>query len=395
MIRIAITAFGDFSVGDYAGLAPYKLDHQFVSVSLSAGEQTELYITRSEYETGIRQTLELLSQMRVTIPGTTRTSPLMTYDIISDERPRFLQSEGGALSLAGGTQSVTFRGLNLIAGRKARGELGEGSNALRFTAARKGPIGKKITINLKQPGSASVEIVYGPDGAVTVNVTPSSAPGGTQANTIAAQFTGAVTKHVTCTGGGSGVVRCPVNGITLDFRDMHAGAGQAFIDLPTTQARTRLRVSHLPPGSRGNEWSVTVLAPSGGGAVSVNTGSKLLTVTPATGSGNADASVVAAQINNDSTAKKYFFAEVVGTNSDDVVASTAIPRSYLYGGCGETPTASIGGATADVIAYTDTSISLQTTDTALNTAGCVAGEDALVALSLDEVVLSGTVGIVS
>lgn len=393
MIRIAITAFGDFSVGDFVGLTPYKLDQQFVSVSLSAGESREIYITRSEYETGIRQTLEKLSQMRIAIAGTTRTSPLMSYDIVADERPRFLQAEGGALSLTGGTQSVTFRGLNLVQGRKATAVHGTGTSQLTFTAARKGPTGKKITVNLKQPGAAAVEIVYGQDDAVTVNVTPSSAPGGTQANTIAAQFSGAVTKHVTCAGGGTGTVRCPVNGITLDHGDKHAGVGQAFVDLPTTLARTRLRISKLLPGSRGNEWSATVLVPAGGGAVSVNTSTKVLTVTPAAGAGNADASVVAAQINNDATAKKHFFAEVVGTNGDDVVASTVIPRTYFYGGCGETPTAAIGGATPDVIAYTDTAVTLQVTDTALDTAGCVAGEDALVALTLDEVVLSGTVGI--
>jgi hypothetical protein len=395
MIRIAITAFGDFSVGDFVGLTPYKLDQQFVSVSLSAGQSAEIYVTRSEFETGIRQSLEKLSQMRVQIPGTTRTSPLMSYDVLSDERPRFLQAEGGALSLSGGTQSVTFRGQNLIAGRKASAVLGTGSSQLTFTAAGKGPRGQKVTINLKAPGSAGVELVYGLDGAVTVNVTPASGGSGTQANTIAAQFTGAVTKHVTCVGGGTGDVRCPVNGIVLTHNERHAGAGQAFVDLPTTLARTRLRVTRLLPGSRGNEWSVTVLAPSGGGSVAVNTSTKLLTVTPATGSGNADASVVAAQINNNATAQKHFFAEVVGTNGDDVVASTPIPRTYLCGGCGETPVASIGGASVDVIAYTDTAVTLQVADTALVTAGCVAGEDALVALSLDEVILSGTVGVAS
>lgn len=398
MLRVTINAFGNFSLGDFTGQEPYQLDHQFVSITMSAGESAEIYITRSQYETGMRQALEKLSQQRIAIAGTNRTKPLMSYTVVSAERPRFLQAEGGALSLGGGTQSLTFRGQNLVGGRKAVGVLGTGSNKLTFTAALKGPVGKLPVINLKTPGSAGVEIVHGKDGAVTINVTPSSAPGGTQANTIAAQFSGAVTKYVTCVGGGTGVVRCPTSGITLDFAGKHAGAAQAFVDLPTQASRTRLRLTRLLPGAAGNEWSALVNPQSGGGSVAINTSLKTITVTPPAGAGNADASVVAAQINDDATAKKHFFAEVVGTNTDDVVTSvtgTAIPQTYLYGGCGETPEVTIGGAVTNVIAYNDNAITLQVTGAALDTAGCVAGEDALVSLALEEQVLSVPVGIVA
>ena len=71
MLRVTVTPYGPFSVGDYVGNEPYKLDHQFVSMTFAAGDPaTDFYCTQQQYDSGIRKALEKLSGLRVRIPGT-------------------------------------------------------------------------------------------------------------------------------------------------------------------------------------------------------------------------------------------------------------------------------------------------------------------------------------
>ena len=390
MLRVTITAYGGFSVKDYIGDEAYQLDNQFVGMSFSPGDVGSFECTVGQYETSFRKQLEKLADQRIPITGTTRTQPMMTYDVesVPNERPRFHQIEGGALSLGGGAQDVTIRGTNLIAGRKATGSIGTGTNKLTFTAARKGPFGERVVVNILRAGSAGVDVVRSVDDSgqplVTVNVTPSSGGGGTQANTIAAQFSGAVTKYVTAAASGAGLVK-PTSGIQLSLGGLHGGAGVAFIDIPSVLARTVLRVESLRPGSKGNGWSVRVNAASGGGSVTVDATARTVVLVPATGGGNTDASVLRDQLNANATFAKWLVASVVGTDGDDV---PVMGVNYLYGGSDNEPTAQIAGADADVIAYDDTTVQVRITGAALGSAGAAAGEAAMVNLILGDRCLS-------
>jgi len=394
LYRVTVTPNGNFSIGDYVKADSYQLDHQFVSRTFTGGEGASSFeATQTQMDGGIRQTLEKLSNMRVVVTGSKRTKPMMTYTIeqIPGERPRIHQVETVAFSLAGGTQTCVLRGENFIPGRKATASIGSGTGQLTFTAARKGPIGEKVLVNIKTAsGAGSVTLTHGDDGDITIDIVPAAAS--SNANAIAAQITGASLKFVTAVGGGTGAVS-PMSNIRLSHNGLHAGSGCAFVDLPSSLARTRLRVEFVRPGNGGNAWRVKMNAASGGGTVTVNTSTKVVTVTPATGSGNQDASVVAAQINADTTALKYVHATVVGTDADDM--AVLADSYYMYGGCGEDVVATIGGAAADVIALSDTALTLQATGTALSTAGCANGEDAIVNLFLDGVQLTAQVGIVA
>lgn len=394
MLRVTVTPYGPFSIGDFVGNEPYQLDRQFVSMTFSAGDgPTDFYCTQQQYDSGIRKALEKASGLRVKIAGTRKNKPLMVYSVVEspEEVPRLHQVEDGALSLTGGTQTVTLRGENLIAGRKAVASIGAGTGLLTLTSTRKGPIGERITVNLLKAGSAGIEIVRGEDDSgqatVTLNVTP--ATGSANANAIAAQFTGNAAKYVTAAGGGSGNV-LPANGIKLSLSGLHAGAGVAYLDMPSVLARTVLRVEALRPGSGYNGWSIKVLAASGGGTVVVNASAQTILLTPATGSGNTDASVLRDQLNASSGFAAQFVASVIGTSGDDMPVSD---WSFLYGGCDNIPSAQIGGVTADVIAYDDTSAQLRVAGSALATGGCAAGEVALVNLILGDRCLSAPVDI--
>lgn len=391
MLRVTVTPYGSFSVGDYVGNEPYKLDHQFVSMTFAAGDPaSDFYCTQQQYDSGIRKALEKLSGMRVRIPGTRFSKPMMVYSVIEspEEVPRLHQIENGALSIGGGAQTLTLRGQGLIAGRKANATIGSGTGQLVFTAARKGPFGERVVVNILRAGSAGVAIVRSTDDSgqplVTVNVTPSSGGGGTQANTIAAQFSGAVTKYVTAAADGSGLVK-PTSGIQLSLGGLHGGAGVAFIDIPSVLARTVLRVESLRPGSKGNGWSVRVNAASGGGSVTVDATARTVVLVPATGSGNTDASVLRDQLNAKATFAKWLVASVVGTDGDDI---PVMGVNYLYGGSDNEPTAQIAGADADVIAYDDTTVQVRITGAALGSAGAAAGEVAMVNLILGDRCLS-------
>lgn len=397
MLRVTVTPFGSFSVGDYVGNEAYQLDHQFVSKTYTADEgASDFYCTQQQYDSGIRKALEKLSTLRVKIAGSRKSKPLMVYSVVEspEEVPRIHQVEGGALSVGGGAQTLTLRGQNLIAGRKASASVGSGTGLLTITAARKGPSGERVTVNILRAGSVGVAIVRGEDEAgqptVTLNVTPSSGGGGTAATAIAAQFTGAVAKYATAVGAGSGVVK-PTNGIKLTLLEgLSGGAGVAFVDLPTVLARTVLRVESLRPGSRGNGWSIAISAASGGGSVTVSTSLRTVVLVPATGAGNTDASVLRDQLNANATFVKWLVASVIGTDGDDVPVTT---QSFLYGGSDNEPTAQIGGADADVIAYDDSAVQVRVTGATLTSAGCAAGEVAMVNLILGDRCLTAPVDI--
>lgn len=396
MLRVTVTPYGNFSIGDYVGNEPYQLDRQFVSMTFTAGDApSSFYVTQQQYDSGVRKALEKIAGLRVRITGSRKSKPMMVYSVIEspEEVPRIHQVEGGALSVGGAAQTITLRGQNLIAGRKATAVHGSGTNQLTFTAARKGPSGERITVNILRAGSAGIDVVRSEDDAgqalVTINVTPSSGGGGMQANTIAAQFTGVVTNYVTAVGGGSGLVK-PASGIQLTLDGLHGGAGVAFVDIPSVLARTVLRVESRRPGSLGNGWSITISAPSGGGSVTVNTTLRTVALVPATGGGNTDASVLATQLNANSTFAKWLFASVIGTNGDDIPVT---PQSFLYGGADNEPTAQIGGVDADVVAYSDTTVQVQITGASLGGGGAAAGEIAMINLVLGDRCLTAPVDV--
>lgn len=396
MLRVTVIPFGNFSLGDYVGNEPYQLDRQFVSMSFTGdGVPVDLYCTEQQYQSGFRKALENASKLRVKIAGTSKSKPLMVYSAVEspEEVPRIHQVEGGAISLGGAAQTITLRGQNLIAGRKASASVGSGTGRLTFTAARRGVFGEQITVNVLKAGSASVTIVRSEDDSgrplVTIDVVPASGAGGTNADTIAAQIIGAVTKYVTASAGGSGAVKA-ASGIKLTLDGLHAGAGISFIDVPSVLARTVLRIESIRPGAMGNGWSIRIAAASGGGSVTVNTSERTVVLVPATGGGNTDASVLATQLNANATFAKWLVASVIGTNGDDIPVT---PISYFYGGSDNEPTAHIGGVAADVITYEDSLVQVRLTGSALSGGGALAGEIAMLNLILGDRCLTAPVDV--
>lgn len=249
----------------------------------------------------------------------------------------------------GGTTDtiLTFGGTNLISGETASYTHGSGSRALVLTSVRKGPIGEVYIVNILAPsGAGSVVSTYGIDGAITFDVTPAVA--GPGAIAVAAQINGSrMGQYIGAVGGGTGAVSKQSN-IKLTLNGRSAGAGVAYVDLATSAARTKLHIKSVIPGNPGNEISVILGTPAGGGSVTVLR--KRITVVPAAAA--TTALEVATQINN-SAAAALVTASVLGTNGDAVAL---VSESFLYGGAGLSPTLTLGTGTATILSYSDTSI---------------------------------------
>lgn len=371
MYKLTFTALGDISERDWYGV------HGLGSVTVPAGTTVSRTIS-NEHWGQLQPVIEKLSQRRVALTEngvrTGKTGPLCVYTVtrVPSGRPRVHQIAAvlSVLASAPATQPVVLTGENLIPGIAAQAIVNRGlASQLTLTATRKGYSGNRVTVNVHAP-SGTGEIAVVPDnlGGAVIDVVPAAAVG-PGANAIAAQMTAHAecSRYVAATGGGTDSVGIRT-AITLEGG---AGAGVSFLDVRTAVDGSYLRIEALTPGNGMNGHSFAIAAASGGGSVTpTNTtlGIDVVVVPAAAADTITD---IAAQINAE--AGEIFRAVVVGTGS------TAVPvtaKSYLYGGSGETPVITVGGAEAIVTNYTDTVLALTVARTDLIAAGLQAGETA-------------------
>lgn len=378
MYKITFTALGDIAEKDWYGL------HGLGAFALSAG-QTAARTISNEHWGQLQPVIEKLSQKRVQLTAngarTGKTGPLFTYGVerVPGGRPRVHQIAAAlsVLASAPASQPVVLSGENLIPGVAAQHIVNRGlGSQLTLTAARKGHAGNRVVVNVRAASGAGAVTVT-PDnlGGATIDVVPAVA--GPGANAVAAQMAANAecSRYVSAAGGGTDAVGVRT-GLALEGG---AGAGVAFLDVRTAVDGSYLRVESIAPGNRSNGINVSVAAPSGGGSVTV-TQTDIgidIEVVPALGAATLDD--LAAQLNA-SDAAAVVSATAVG------VGATAVPvtaQSYLYGGSGESPTITVGGAEAVVTGYSDTAITLSVSRADLVASGLQAGEVAQIVILHD------------
>lgn len=399
MKRITVIANGDGTFQNFLGLASARQGSQFISQGFSADTTTTFDVTDEEYEE-LKVQLEDFASRRVPIVeggvNTGRDKPLLTYSVVHypASEPLLQQIEGVSVAVDGASQTLVLRGANFIQGSVAAAAriLGSGTAALILMAARKGPSGRRVTVNILAPASSSsVKAVRGLNGVVTLNITPIT--GGTAVATVAALINtsgGQAEPFVVARADGSGNIGVAL-GIQLGGERLYRGegAGVAFLDIPANAVggavRSWLRIEAIRPGNEGNAFGVKIL-PAAGSAVVALSG-RNIDVTPLTGALTLTA--IAALINDPSAATAgQVKATVLGTGADTMPASE---RRYLYGGAGVTPSATIGGAEALITSYSDSEIDLLTSGPTLLAGGVGDGESAVVQVRIGSYVLNGTV----
>ena len=378
-IKVTVTPAGNCCLQNVEGTNS-NIPHLNNSINFTAGVQCTFRVDNDAWDKRIRENLDILANTNIPLsdglPVTPRTQPLLTYTLehAPAARPVVNQVEPATSSLLdlSDAPNIVLKGTNLIPGSAATMTVGSGTSALTITAVEKGPLGNrhKVVIN---PGTASpsVSVSITETGFVTVTVTPAVA---SQANAIATQINGntLAALFISATGGGTGKV-VPQT-ITLTNGE---GSGRAKKVFSSVSASSWLLVTANKPGNTGNAIALKINAASGGGSVSVS--GTVITVTPA--AGTITVSAIASQINGNASAAALVTAAATGTSN---LSPAVMGPNYLKGGSGETAVATVGGATSNVVGYSDTTITLATTNAALVAAGVAAGECAMI------VVLAGT-----
>jgi hypothetical protein len=377
MKRITISANGDGTFQNFLGLSAARQGSQFISQGFSANTTTSFDVTDDEYEE-LKIQLDDFAARRVPIVesglNTGRYLPLLTYTVthFPASEPALHQIEGLSLAVDGSTQTLMLRGSGFIQGSQASAVVpGTGTAVLTLTAARKGPSGQLVVVNLLAPAVASsVKAVRGLHGAVVINVTPIA--GGTAVATVAALINtlgGEAEPFVSAAASGAGNIGI-VSGVALgsDRLRKGEGVGVAFLDLPADPVsgavRSWLRIESVLPGNQGNALGVRVIT---AGVAAVAVSGNDIDVTPLAGALSLTA--IAAQINSSAAATYGLVkATVLGTGAD-----------------------TLGGAAATVTSYADTRIDLSTTGAGLLAGGVADGESLSVVLKAGPYTLSGVV----
>ncbi len=374
MRRVTVTAYGSFSFSDFLGLEAQNVARgvPFISQNFVSGDVKTFDVTESQWNR-LLPVLEKLSQRYALVLdpstglSTNKYRAVMTYSVetIPGNRARVFGSNG-SISLASATNAVKIYGENLIRGYAAAGSTGSGTAKINFAAARKGPEGNNIVINIKAAyasGTVTTTTSQDMNGfKVVIDVVPAS--GSSNSNAIASQMNSSApcAFYVTATGNGTGAVN-PVSGITLSGGE---GAATAHLVL-TNSFSERLIVQARKPGVSGSQISLVLSAASGGGSVSVS-GNKI-TVVPAAASNTVTA--VVSQINGNTAAAALVVASGTGTHAPGTLVQT-----YLHGGSGEDVVVKGGNVTGKITAHTDTEIDVTVDGTAVT--NLVNGDQGLV-----------------
>lgn len=423
--ELTVTSVGPWALKDLPGLPFNAANFQDLFVvggSTAAG--TVVYRVNDQQWASIRPQLAALAQRRIPVSGsTTRTQPLLTYTLsrVPGGRPQLTQIEGSADVGPGAavSQTLVLRGTGLIAGVAATytfyhvesrttgvAKTGDVTYSaplavLRIDAVEKGPIGNLITMRILPAGSASVVVTPGIAGAVHIDITP--ATGLSNATAIAAQLVASTVASAFVTptalvvnGPVSPTGTIPVGLVGASLSGLGVGqalgggdgGGIAHLDVLVTAGSlaNRLRVRADKPGVQGNNITLTITDNAGVDSVGV-TGTDI--VVNLAGANDTLANIKTL-LDASAAASALVSVTVVGAGS-----LGALSKTWFYGGAGETPTATVAGASASIRDLTDTSMSLVVTAAALVAAGAALAEQAIVNVNLDYQTISGQVEVIS
>jgi len=418
MLDLTLIGYGNFSVADEIALETMAPEAQFRGQTLDQDiNSVVVRMTEASWDR-IRPRVRDMSQRRIpavdangaAVPNVTR--PAMEYSVVPvpARLPRLTQIEPTApVSLV--TDGVlTLRGVNLLGGMPAEydvitqsgntlpGMTGQrrfarGVRVLHLQAVPLGPVGNRIGVRFAAAsGAGSVSVKMKRDGEILIDVVPAS--GSDDATSVAAQIAAsAAALFVTATAiVGSAKVpptnqdQSPLSAVQVirqPYAMLHGGDGGGVAEVnflvSGTDPTNRLRIVAQKAGTPSNGIRVKLVMDQGSNSVSVS--GKTITVNR-TGSTETIANLVTA-INGNASAAALVAASAVGSGSlDDCDA-------YLYGGSGEEPVATVGGASAAITGHTDSAMVLSVTAAALGTAGVANLEDAVIQVVMGTEQLQG------
>jgi hypothetical protein len=429
--RITVIPYCQSAIQDLLGLEAMAKPQMWSSSNFAFGVPVTFEVSGAVW-TRLRYQLNALAQRRIPamspagVPlNTGKTQPALTYSMewVPGDRPRVHQVEGVPLSLAA-PANLTLRGTNLLAGVAASKIIQTWSpnftfgypgtrtyvpavDALRLDAVAKGPSGNLIGFSIEPAsGAGSVATTFNGDGQIYIKITPAS--GASNSTAIAAQVNGdpvaslfvtatalvasspiAPTKSMIGGNGPSPGGLTPSQSGQIDrwYLEGGDGGGLAVLDVPVTAGSlvNRLR---LTSNKAGNDQNLITLTLVMNGVAGVAVSGTNITVTRA-GATETLANLVAA-INGNVAAAALVTASAIGAGS-----LGAMPKTWLYGGGGEPPVATVGGAVASIVSQTDTAMVIGTTNGALVAAGVAAGEEANVQIQMNYGLVTASIGVVA
>lgn len=413
-VAITVTANGNSTLNDLLGIEAYAKPGTWVSQSFSFGTVVTFEVPGNVW-TRLRPQLNALANRRIPaldvngLPlASGKTMPALSYsmDWIPGDRPRVgsVRINTTLVDLSSGS-TLTVAGTNLLSGTAASLTLQTWSaaysygnpgtrtftravDALRIDAVAKGPLGNKIAVSVeKEAASSAVVVTLGDDGDVYIKVTPIT--GFSTSTAIAALINGssAANVWVSATALVAGALISPtstvsVNGISPGgltasnagqigkvYLSGGDGGGLARLDVPVVAGAPANRLV-LVSKTAGNQQNLITLT------ITVNSG----VATAATLSGNNI--TVACELATDTLANIRDAINAV--SGVPVVASIvgsgslgALAKSWLYGGGGETPVATVGGKAAVITAQSDTAMTITVSSAALAVSPAVSAGDQL------------------
>lgn len=423
MQDLSITAYGEAAFGEISGLDGLDLDGEFRGGEVSAGVTRVYRVSNSAWER-LRPKLRELSQRRVqNVDGSGNIiigsfKPLMTYSLTPtpDNHPRItLIEETEPLSvLSDGVLTVT--GVNLLGATKAYLDIYSQSPSpiiggttgttrfaspvriMRVLATMFGARGKQIYFRVAPAGSASVVVRLVGESRVEITVTPAS--GSETVAHIAAQVVASTVAsyYITITqyvagarvpvssppagGLGTSPQAAPATHLPLDRGGDGGGLAELFVPVTTGSGTNGLLITANKPGTPSNGISLVLNMDQLSNSVSVS--GKKITVNR-TGSTETVANLRTA-INANASAGALVTASVRGSGSVG-----ALTERFLYGGSGEEPVATVGGADAHITSYTDTTAVLEVTNNDFEAAGGADLKNALVQIIIGDRKISGQI----
>lgn len=413
-VAITVTAYGNVVLSDLLGIEAYARPGSWISQSFSFGSVITFEVTGSVWSR-LRPQLNSLANRRIPaldsngLPLTTgKTMPAISYamDWVPGDRPRIgrVAINTTLVDLSSGS-TLTVTGTNLLSGVAASLTLQSWSaeysygnpgtrtftravDALRIDALAKGPVGNNIAVTINAPAaSSSVTASIGPDGEVNIVVTPVT--GASTATAIAALINGDPDSNIwvlaTALVGAaliSPTSTVSVNGISPGgptasnagqigkvYLSGGDGGGLARLDVPVVAgvATNRLVLLSRRAGNDQNQITLTITVSNGGSTGATLSGNNITVA--CSGATETLANIVSA-INGVSGVPVV--ASAVGSGSLGALAKT-----WLYGGGGEMPVATVGGKTAVITAQSDTAMTITVSSAALAVSPAVAADDQL------------------
>lgn len=372
MRKLTVTANTPLSLNDWLGTEVFTLGGApYVSLNFdTAGESKSCILSETQWDR-VRPMLDGLSArgVRVSDEYGVRYRPMISYvaERMPGQRPHLTKAHNvvsavavAGIDLASAANTLTLTGTNLIPGVAALGEV-VGGGRLRFTAARKGPSGNSITVNIKTPTASAISSTvavtvteYGQ--AITINIVPNSSAVTAAAIATHVAASSAVSFYISATTLVSGSIAAPQS-VVLSGGE---GAGVAH-HVFTTPDDEVITIEASKPGNQGNLIPVVFRAASGAGSIVYAGDGETIKITPAAAGDTVTA--IVAQINASTFAQGKIRAS--GSGSNPVGATDAI---FLHGGGGEDCVLKVGATTATILSHSDTTISAVVDGTAISAA---------------------------